>query len=147
MVDACFIGIIVCMNLASSFRIAVCRLIAIAVLFSQLAVSAYACPMLTQPIDSGVESVASELTTQRMPCELPMNGGDLELPSLCAEHCQQPPQSDQINLSVVPVLTLVSLYPLPVLVAASAPRRSIQTVDSTPEKPPPLTILHCRFRI
>ncbi len=147
MVDAYFIGIIVCMKLARSLRIVFCRLIAIVLLFSQFAVSAYACPLLSQPLDSGVESVASESTSQRMPCELPMNGGDLELPSLCAEHCQQPPQSDQSNHSVAPVLTLVSLYPLPALAAASAPRRPIQTVDSAPDKPPSHAILHCCFRI
>lgn len=130
------------------FRLGICRLIVIAVLFSQLAVSAYACPLAGTLLGSTDAPAETESTRYRTPCESTTGGADSEFPGLCAEHCQQSPQYDQVKHLELPPLTLVDLYPILPLNAALLPDRAMPAVFAAIGKPPPShAILHCCLRI
>ena len=113
----------------------------VAVLFSQLAMSAYACP--------GADGMATAASAaQEVPPCHEQEPRD-EPSALCAAHCQQGDQS--LDRSVVPAVALVAL-PGSVFLAAlpvqqPAPRAGSQS--SLLERPtgPPLAVRHCRFRI
>jgi hypothetical protein len=115
----------------------------VAVLFAQLAVSAYACPGMDGMMQAAV--VADEAP----PCH--QNPTPTEPTPLCQAHCQQGDQSlDQRGASapVLPFVTLpVSWRPLCVAVAEAPSAQSAQL--SLLERPtgPPLAVRHCRFRI
>jgi hypothetical protein len=114
--------------------------LAFTVLFTQLAVAAYACP--------GQAVVV-------MPCAMAMGNGDMpatdeDQPGLCAKHCQpDSPAPDPVHaLSVggppsIAVLTLEADSPAQGEVAAWTAKRRAR--DRAP--PPPVSILHCCFRI
>jgi hypothetical protein len=68
--------------------------------------------------------------------------------SLCAEHCHQGQQSDQVPVLALPAAVLAEAYPLP------APRdMAVRTVprahapDALAAPPPPHAVLHCCFRL
>ena len=147
----------------------VCRALIGAVLFAQMAVSAYACPGLlaattmavpvSAELPSGTESTAAVTAAvtaaasaapalPMMNCEdmaMPM---DAAFPNLCAEHCHQGQQSDQAATLTVPAALLTELYitppaPEPIV----APRPAAATASALDAASPPLAILHCCFRI
>lgn len=133
----------------------VCRALIGAVLFAQMAVSAYACPGLlaaatmTVPMAATAENAASAAPAPpMMNCEdmaMPM---DAAFPNLCAEHCHQGQQSDQAATLTVPAALLTELYitppaPEPIV----APRPAAATASALDAASPPLAILHCCFRI
>jgi hypothetical protein len=123
----------------------------LAVLFTQLATAAYACPMATTAAGQGGESA----DRPAMPCAAMMSGAaglrlDTEQPGLCMQHCWGGSQTfDNANPASIPAPT-----PLPTLTvraqepagaalpAWAAHRRSR---DSAP--PLPHSIDHCCYRI
>ena len=127
-------------------RAFVCRLLICAILFVQLAVSAYACPSL---LKAGVEATP-DATTYSMPmdCEHMVGMLDPAAPSLCYTHCHNHEQSaDHADSPTLPPALFATLYWL----VAQSP---VEPVSDTPETsvlhaalPPPHAILHCCFRI
>jgi hypothetical protein len=115
----------------------------VAVLFAQLAVSAYACP--------GMDAMAQPAVVagDTPPCH--QNPTPTEPTPLCQAHCQQGDQSlDQRGVSA-PAVSFVALpvswRPLRIAVsdAPPAPRAQLSLL----ERPtgPPLAVRHCRFHI
>ena len=118
-----------------------CRVLIGAVLWAQLAIAAYACPGL---------SPAS--LAEAMPCEdmaMPMGSAlDQAFPNLCAAHCHQGQQSDQVPGLTVPAVLWVALYAMPPAPGPLvAPRPRAEAVHARAGAPPPHAILHCCFRI
>lgn len=130
----------------STLRRLFSRLLIAAILFAQMAVSAYACPsLLTSSVDA-----ATVATTDSMPMDCDQMAGmlDLAAPSLCAAHCHNHEQSaDHADSPVLPPALFATLY----WVVAQTP---VEPVSDTPDAsvlhaalPPPHSILHCCFRI
>lgn len=118
-----------------------CRLLIGTVLWAQLAIAAYACPGLLAPAPAAA-----------MPCEdmaMPMGSAlDSAFPSLCAAHCHQGQQSDQVPSLTVPAALWVALYAMPPAPEPLvAPRPLAEAVHARAGAPPPHAILHCCFRI
>ncbi len=118
------------------FRNALCRFMAVVLLCTQLAVSAFACP--------GPQA----MTTVAMP-DCPDMAADAPGPSaLCAAHCQQGQQSDQAQVPALPAVVLARSYTLPAPVEAGAPTQRFTALHSAiAPADPPHAILHCSFRI
>jgi hypothetical protein len=113
----------------------------VAVLFSQLAVSAFACPGM----DGMAQAAAAAEVTP--PCH--------EQPSpeavtpLCQAHCQQGDQSSDVRGASLPLFALVAL---PAALSTHAGLRAVPVIEaqlSLLERPtgPPLAVRHCRLRI
>jgi len=118
-----------------------CRLLIGAVLWAQLTIAAYACPGLLAPAHAAA-----------MPCEdMAMPRGpalDPAAPSLCAAHCHQGQQSDQVPSLAVPAALWVALYAMPPAPGPLVlPRPRAEAVHARAAAPPPHAILHCCFRI
>ncbi|MEO8386546.1 MAG: hypothetical protein ABI583_14950 [Betaproteobacteria bacterium] len=111
-----------------------------AVLFAQLAVSVYACPLQL----AGSVQVSGAADT----AEIDASGRDPASPALCQKHCD----NGQQNVNDVPAsLAFVSFFPAfmislpidpPAPLAATAPARSLLHATS-----PPHSIRNCCFRI
>lgn len=117
-----------------------------AILFAQIAVSAYACPSL---LKSSVESAAVvSADSMLIDCEQMSGMLDPEAPSLCSAHSHSHEQSaNHADSPVLPPALFAVLYWL----VAQTP---VERVGKTPAAsvfhaalPPPHAILHCCFRI
>ena len=122
------------------------RLLIVAILFAQIAVSAYACPSL---LKSGVES-AAVATVNSMPIDCDQMAGMLDpaAPSLCSAHSHSHEQSaDHADSPELPPALFAVLYWLvaqtPVELVGKSPDASVLHAAL----PPPHAILHCCFRI
>lgn len=138
-------------------------------LFSQLAVAAYACPGISaaalfdrnqgQSISATVgesDMVATAAMGDQMnnvtpSCEQMDQAvqTDRTTQNLCAEHCKYGQQSaDRASVPIPPAVLLTTLYTTPLLSEAAIRIRPLAAL----EYPPPATslshtILHCCFRI
>ena len=118
----------------------------ISVLFTQLAVAAYACPGLLSSSGSAAMLSTSDATPDPMPdCGQP----DTKRPMLCHAHCQEGQQSvDKTQLPTIAPLIAVGF----VLVLLSVPVVG-RPLDLSPPShleratAPPLSIRNCCFRI
>lgn len=130
----------------STLRMLLSRLLIVAILFAQIAISAYACPsLLTSSVDA-----ATVTTADSMPVDCDQMAGMLDpaAPSLCAAHCHSHEQSaDRADAPMLPPALFATLYWL----AAQTP---VEPVSDTRKAsvlhaalPPPHAILHCCFRI
>jgi hypothetical protein len=104
-----------------------------ALLFLQLAVAAYACPM---PMDGSTSAMAAATTAEAQPC--PMT--DQERSKLCEQHCIQASQSvdtqphSAVYPPVLPLLGVVAWPDVPLATGSKSQRAFVVTgVD-----PPPL---------
>ncbi len=111
-----------------------------AVVFSQFAGSAYACPMLTQVLGERSEAVegvaASEADTL------------MSQPALCHRHCADEqqivndPSSPLASVALEPAFVVtLAMMPVASLAAATLPAPYLHV------RPPPLSIRNCCFRI
>lgn len=122
------------------------RLLIAAILFAQMAVSAYACPSL---LTSGVgATTAATADSMPMDCEQMARMLDPAASSLCAAHCHSHEQSaDHADSPALPPALFATLYWLaaqpPVEPVSDAPGVSVLHAAL----PPPHAILHCCFRI
>jgi hypothetical protein len=112
----------------------------VAVLFAQLSVSAYACPMQFM----GMYEASSVVVA----AEVNSSGRDVESPALCQKHCE----NGQQNVSdSSPPLVFVSLEPALVVTQATDALVPLPVATLTPSllhaTSPPLSICHCCFRI
>ena len=113
----------------------------VAVLFAQLAVSAYACPGA-----DGMRVVAA--VEQAPPCD--QHPSPEAPPPLCQAHCQQGDQS----LDPRGAVPLAAFAPLPptwltvrdTLVVATAVPDALSSLLERPTGPP-IAVRHCRFHI
>lgn len=148
----------------------VCRMLIGILLFTQMAVAAYACPQL---LSAGVSDTSAMATMgsngspvvgdratavtvpeTAMPVMDMMSGcpemgqPDPDNPNLCVEHFRFGQQSDQTQTPAVPALLLSSLYTLPLLPEpAGPPRSATASAGLFAAASPPHAILHCCFRI
>ncbi len=112
-----------------------------AMLFTQLAIAAYACPQMPMP-----GQPCAEMMTQGI-------APDVDQPGLCHQHClaQTPTQAaDHATPMVVATLALLLFVLLPTAVVRSCGcawliRQRRRDRDRAP--PPPHSILHCCHRI
>lgn len=115
----------------------------VAVLFSQLAVSAYACPGTDGMVKSEVVADAAP------PCH--QNPAPAELTPLCQAHCQQGDQSvdpRSASLASVAMVALPASW-LPVPAGSEVLSEPAEPQSSLLERPtgPPLAVRHCCLRI
>jgi len=113
-----------------------------ALLFTQLATAAYACPKQSE----------SEVL---MPCAEMMampsaSMQDMEQPGLCMQHCQ--PTSQTIDPGHAPAISLPAIITMVVVSAQDEPQlvlswRGEQNPAHAQAPPPPISVLHCCFRI
>lgn len=117
----------------------VALLLLVSLLFSQLAVAAYACP--------GAESMAAT-SPQAMPDMPDCDMDDTPRDALCQAHCQQADQSRDTYQASVPAVALTagpSLVVAPQDAARESPRPRGFYLDRRIE--PPASIRHCRLHI
>ena len=128
----------------------ICRLMVGVILFAQMSVAAYACP--SNVVSGNAPADAITAMGAMVDCEQMDKGMGRHLdqanPGLCAEHCHPTQQSDHTQAPTVPAALLIALYTVALTVDASRPDGLAPTADSRLHAaPPPLSILHCCFRI
>ena len=131
-------------------------------LFSQLAIAAYACPALSAGQAGGSSTEmsmaqdavaatddAGDSAMQGSPCADMVGATDTASGNLCAEHCKYGQQSDHASTLTVPAVLLSALYPMTPWVpeTASPPRPAAASLSALVAASPPLAILHCVSRI
>ena len=115
----------------------------VAVLFAQLATSAYACPGMETMTRAAVSQQDVPPCHEQAPAE--------ERSALCDAHCQQGDQSLGERGTAVPAIVFAALpssaLASPVAFRDATPRPGAQS--SLLERPtgPPLAVRHCRFLI
>lgn len=130
------------MKLTSSSRFVAAFLTLISLLFMQLAVAAYVCPVMPIGADHNAIVTAVQLPCHRM---------DHDQPSLCRVHASDASIKLSLDLpdvpdvhAFVPVRMAQTIEVLPLLAPSTAqPSRLFATLLH----PPPVAILHCCFRI
>lgn len=134
------------MTMTRAFKHWVCRLMLGVFLLAQMSVAAYACP---SNMASDNEPVGAMTAMDAMvDCDQMAGHLDKANPGLCAEHCHPTQQSDHTQVPTVPAMSMISLYTVAPTVDASGPDGLTPTADSRLHAvPPPLSILHCCFRI
>jgi len=156
------------MTMPRTFGRRVCRALIGLMLFTQLAVAAYACPALSlsgqyaeqapvaaahddrpaSDIAAAGETMASvgdrAMNCDQMPVQM-----DPASPNLCAEHCRYGQQSDQAPTATVPAAILTALYVITSMLpqVAVPPRPAAGATSALAAASPPHAILHCCYRI
>lgn len=131
------------------FRTRLIGLLSMAILFSQVAIAAYACPATSGEADTEAVSMAG------MPCAQMMAAGvqlDPEQPTLCMQHCQFGSVSqvvDHVSMVFVAATALPSLLTVSVDEGLDADLRSWAEKDRLRDRPPqlPHSIAYCCYRI
>ncbi len=135
-----------------AFGQAICRILIGVVLFAQMAVAAYACPAMSMTTGASVEAMASMVDAGDdgvSPCPVGSGPMDMDLPNLCAAHCQFGEQTaDPSPVLAVPAPVLAGFYVVPLPTPPVAPvRPAAAEPDRLAAASPPHAILHCCFRI
>ena len=139
------------LNMTPRLKRLLCRLLIGILLFTQIAIAAYACPQLSptrfsQP-SAAVESMAMPSVADIPLCCDGMGRTDPDNPNICAGHCQFGQQSDQTQTPTMPAALLASLYivsPVPELTVPTRPAAASAGILVAAS--PPHAILHCCFR-
>lgn len=154
-----------------SIKQLVCRVLTGMLLFSQLAVAAYACPgipaaafldwnqsqsLAVSPLaakDAGELAAAdnAQANGAALSCEKMDRAvqTDRTTQNLCSEHCKYGQQSaDRASTPIPPAVLLTTLYTTPLLSEAAIRIQPLAALESPPPATSPShTILHCCFRI
>jgi hypothetical protein len=132
----------------------IARLLVGVLLFAQLAVAAYACPVTlngsaNRPGHSAFMGMGDVVALHSSGMETSAGGMDSDLPNLCFGHCQFGHQNtDSTSSPNAPVAMLTSLYTLPSLEQSAGLARPLATASGPPSMAdPPHAILHCCFRL
>jgi hypothetical protein len=136
-------------NFPRRLRIRLIGMLSIVLLFSQLAVAAYACPAMNGPAGNDAASMAG------MPCAEMMAAGvdiDPEQPLLCMQHCQFGSTThvvDQTLVAFASVTALPALFTVSLDVSCEAGPACGAERERLRDWPPPIahSIAHCCFRI
>ena len=112
----------------------------VAVVFAQLAVAAYACPLEFVGLDETIDVVGAPETNS--------SGRDAQSPALCQKHCENAQQ----NVNDTPPSAFVSLESAVFVVTlvmdrAAPPPAKASTSSLLHATSPPLSIQNCCFRI
>lgn len=112
-------------------------------LFVQLAVAGYACP-----VNSGKASAAA-ITVAGIPCAGEMSTGiDPEQPGLCHTHCQSSQQTVDKAQSPAPTAAVATGFTYTIAPAQlSVPAPPTQAPSLSRTTAPPITVRNCCFRI
>jgi hypothetical protein len=111
----------------------------IAVLFAQLAVSAYACPMQFMALDEAAAVAAPDANS---------GGQDLTSPALCQKHCENGQQIVNDTPQPLAAFSAAQALVVALIVDPPAPQSAIDLAPSLLHATsPPLSIRHCCFRI
>lgn len=119
-------------------------------LFSQLAVAAYACPAQGERAGSaGVAAMAGMPCAEMMAAGVPL---DPEQPMLCMQHCQFGSTTQVVDHApavFASVTALPALFTVPVDERFDLGLRSRAEDERLRDRPPPLahSIAHCCYRI
>jgi len=127
-------------------------LVSMALLFSQIAVAAYACPAMGERFNRGA---ADTMAMAGMPCAEMMAAGvplDPEQPALCLQHCQFGTTTqvvDHVLPAFVPVTALPALFEVSLDQGLDTVLSAWSEDERLRDRPPPLalSIAHCCFRI
>lgn len=144
-----------------SFLRAVARCLVSGLLMAQMAIAAYACPALSSGATGNMQMSAPNASLDepgQANAAVSMahhgNCGDMpgtmdkSLPNLCAEHCKVGQQSDKAPTLNAPTAVLTALYAMPLVPQPALPPRSAAgTLSALVAASPPLTVLHCVYRI
>lgn len=124
----------------------IARLLVGVLLFAQMAVAAYACPVM---LNGSANRPGDVAVVHSGGMEAGLGGMDSDLPNLCFGHCQFGHQNtDSTSSPTPPVAMLTSLYTLPSLEQSGALARPLATASGPPSlADPPHSILHCCFRL
>jgi hypothetical protein len=133
-----------------TFRITsrfIARLLVGVLLFAQMAIAAYACPVMLDGATHGTGP--SAVMGMGDAAEVQSGGMDSDLPNLCLGHCQYGQQNaDSTSSPPLPAAVLTSLYVLPSLEQSTGLARPLATASGPPSlADPPHAILHCCFRL
>lgn len=132
-------------------------------LFSQLAIAAYACPALSAGLAGGssnamsvpmaldavaVTDNARDSAMQGSPCADMVGVTYTASSNLCAEHCKYGQQSDHASTLTIPVVLLSALYPMTPWASETAPplHLAAASLSALVAASPPHAILHCVSR-
>ncbi len=110
-------------------------------LWAQVAVAAYACPVLLQDLESAVAAAGSG--GDAPPC----SEHDASRPGLCLAHCNPGTLSltqYQVDTPPAILLPLHPVLPAPVPAAQCAP--AVPAAPAQHAASPPLSVLYCCFR-
>lgn len=145
-------AIVADVNFGKRLRARLIGILSMALLFSQIAVAAYACPAMGEradPVSAGIPAMAG------MPCAEMMASGvplDPEQPTLCMQHCQFGSTTqvvDHVPAVFVPVTAFPALFTVPVDERLDLGLSSWAEDERLRDRPPPLAlgIAHCCYRI
>ena len=131
-------------------RARVIGILSMALLFSQIAVAAYACPAIGERAGS-----ADAAAMAGMPCAEMMAAGvplDPEQPTLCMQHCQFGSTTqvvDHVPAVFAPVTAFPALFTVSVDGRMDLGLSSWAEAERLRDRPPPLahSIAHCCYRI
>lgn len=145
-----------------AFKRWLCRVMIGVLVFAQTSIAAYACPGMSGSAQDTATPVPTAESVIRAPCADAMMAGarsavtsfapdqmDPASPALCAAHCDYGKQSaDHASTPTVQAALLTTLYLLP---APTVPIGRARPLFDQPSpqaaSSPPLSILHCCFRI
>ncbi len=132
----------------------VARLLVGVLLFAQMAVAAYACPVMlngsaNRPGHSEFMGMGDVVALHSSGMEANSGGMESGLPNLCFGHCQFGYQNaDSTSSPTPPVAILTSVYTLPSLEQSAGLARPTATASGPPSlADPPHAILHCCLRL
>ena len=112
----------------------------VTIVFAQLALSAYACPMLLANVGDHNDAVSVSSQTS--------DYADLVSPNLCHEHCSDEQQNIKDAPQVQPVAEFGRVFSVTPVMVATTTIPATKITDPLQHGPaPPLTIQHCCFRI
>ena len=145
-------AIVAPVNFSKRLRARLIGILSMALLFSQIAVAAYACPAMGERADPGAADMAA---MAGMPCAEMMAAGeplDPDQPTLCMQHCQFGSTSnvvDHVPLVFAPVTAFAALFTVSFDERLHLALRSWAEDDHLRDRPPPLahSIAHCCYRI
>jgi hypothetical protein len=134
------------MALSRTLRRRIASIVALALLFMQLAVTAHACPVRS--------AAAPDTSMAGMPCEQTMAGqaaSDGDQPALCFAHCQADAAQPQPDLTP-PVVSFAATPALPITLApasSACDARAWRAHERERGRAPPAphSIAHCCWRI
>lgn len=134
------------MRLRRKYRLLTALVALVGVLFTQLAIAAYACPSLYGSQDTAMVANAPSAMASMPDCDQP----DSTEPALCLAHCQDAKSS--LDKPELPAVAPATFFVSSILVALAPPRlaplndvgRDSLLLRTTS---PPIAIRHCCFRI
>lgn len=120
-------------------RLTTTFLVVLSLLFSQLALASYVCPM-----EADAEAMAA-MVQAGQPCE----GMDMQQPALCHEHSANPAKTfEAAKLPAVALVAVIQVLQLPFVLDALEAHAVPATASSEVHPPPdPLFLTTLRFRV